>query len=402
MRILLSSYQCLPDQGSELGNGWHWARALADCGHEVTVLTQPSHIIEAAAHPDIEFLHVGAPMPVVHRLSSTLGNTQHYLRWQDAALRYLETRPLRYDVAHHVSWGSLHLGSRLWQLPTPLVYGPIGGGQTAPSAYRGYFAGGWSSELLRTALTGPLLAANGRSRTTVRNAALTLVTNSATADACLRLGAGDVRYMLAEGLPGDWLGVPRSRPNGTPTVLWVGRMMPRKAPLLALQAFAALRRSVPARLVMAGDGPLLDRLRACVEEWGLGEEVSLPGRVPWADIKGLYDSASVFLFTSLRDSSGSQFLESLGRGLPAVALDHHGIGDLDVGSAAVKVALPPVPHELPGQLADALRTVLTGPDWDERSVAGVRWAAGHVWPAKAAAASRLYEHVLRTAPRQRA
>lgn len=395
MRILLSSYQCLPDQGSELGNGWHWARALTGLGHEVTVLTQPSHILEAAAPSDIEFVHVGAPQPLVHRVSPMLGNTQHYLRWQDSAFRHIASSPHRYDVAHHVSWGSLHLGSMLWRLPTPLVYGPIGGGQTAPGDYKDYFAGSWSAELLRTALTGPLLTLNSRSRNTIRHASVILATNSATAEACIRLGAADVRYMLAEGLPEDWVAVPRARPTGTPTVLWVGRLMPRKAPLLALRAFALLRRSLPARLVIAGDGPLRQQLESSIAELGLQKDVVLLGRVPWAEVKSIYDSSSVFLFTSLRDSSGSQFLEALGRGLPAVALDHHGIGDLDVGPAAVKVALPRNPDELPGRLADALQTVVTGPDWESRSAAGVAWAASHAWPAKAAAATRLYEHVLR-------
>ena len=97
MKILLSSYQCLPNEGSELGNGWQWARALADCGHDVTVLTQPSHIIRAAAPPDIEFLFADARESPLHRFSGRLGAvghqlrwTNHYLRWQEAALRYME------------------------------------------------------------------------------------------------------------------------------------------------------------------------------------------------------------------------------------------------------------------------------------------------------------------------
>src|SRR5689334_13586979 len=113
MKILLSSYQCLPNQGSELGNGWQWARALADCGHDVTVLTQPSHIIRAAAPPDIKFLHASASESSLRHLSSRLGWARHYMHWQDAALKYVAMQAQEYDVVHHVSWGSLHLGSRL-------------------------------------------------------------------------------------------------------------------------------------------------------------------------------------------------------------------------------------------------------------------------------------------------
>jgi glycosyltransferase involved in cell wall biosynthesis len=402
MKVLLSSYQCLPNEGSELGNGWHWARALTDAGHHVTVLTQPSPIIRAAAPPDIEFLHVPTGESRVQKSVAPLGATgqrvywlDHYLRWQSAALEYLQGRPSGcFDVIHHVSWGSLHLGSRLWRMKTPLVYGPIGGGQVAPTNYWRYFGRDWPIELTRTVSTRSLLPVNPRSRETIRNAAVTLVTNSATGGACRKLGGRDVRYMLAEGLPPEWLAGRRTRPTGTPMVLWVGRFLARKAPALALEAFAELRRRTPARLVMAGDGPLLEDTRSRVQSLGLDEDVELVGRVPWTRINSLYDSATAFLFTSLRDSSGSQFLEALGRGVPAVALDHHGIGDADVGEAAIKVELPADPRELPVLLGDALYDVVTGDAWDARSAAGVAWAAQHTWPAKAAQATRIYSDLL--------
>ena len=126
-------------------------------------------------------------------------------------------------------------------------------------------------------------------------------------------------------------------------------MLARKAPELAVQAFAELRKTTQARLVMAGDGPLLPQVRAEVAELGLTEDVELLGRVPWPKLAELYDSASVFLFCSLRDSSSAQFLEAMGKGLPAVILDLHGMADVKVGIAAEKVPLTLKPEELPGQ-----------------------------------------------------
>jgi glycosyltransferase involved in cell wall biosynthesis len=200
--------------------------------------------------------------------------------------------------------------------------------------------------------------------------------------------------MMADGLPGDWLTAPRKQPDGIPIVLWAGRLLPRKAPTLAIQAFAELRQAMPARLIMAGDGPLLRQVRATIEHLGVGQDVELLGKVSWNDVKHLYDSASVLLFTSLRESFGAPFLEALGRGLPAVALDHHGIGDVDVGPAALKVPLPQRPQDLPHHLGSALQTVLRDPEWELRSAAAVKWAAGWIWPAKAVTATRIYEEVV--------
>jgi glycosyltransferase involved in cell wall biosynthesis len=395
VRILLSAFECGPGQGSEPGTGWHWATSLATFGHEVTVLTIPNRRAEiiAAAPPGADFRFIDLPASPLRGVPSRFRIYDIYRRWQDLALREVEANPQQYDVAHHVVWGGLHLGSSLWRLPIPLVYGPVGGGQTAPAGYWRYFGREWPVETLRTALTGPLLKLNSRGRETIRNSTVTMVCNSATAAAAHRLGATDVRFMLADGLSDDALTHSRLRPTGTPVVFWVGRLLPRKAPVLAVQAFAELRKAMPARLVMAGDGPLHKQVRSAVERLGISEDVQLLGHVTLDDVKRLYDSASVLLFTSLRESFGAPFLEALGKGLPAVALDLHGIADADVGAAALKVALPANPRDLPGRLASALQTILCDDDWESRSAAAINWAAQWAWSAKIAAMTKIYQEV---------
>jgi glycosyltransferase involved in cell wall biosynthesis len=395
VKVLVSAFQCCPGGASELATGWHWATTLADFGHEVTVLTSSDYRknIVAAGPQRADFRFIDRPASPLRQISPRLAVYDVYLRWQNEALRYIAAQAEQYDVAHHVTWAGLHLGSQLWQLPVPLVFGPIGGGQTAPADYWRYFGREWPAEMLRTASTGSLLKLNSRSRETLRNSAVTLVCNSATAAAARRLGSPDVRFMLADGLPTDWLGESRVWPAGTPVVLWVGRMLARKSPVLAVEAFAQLRRVMPARLVMAGDGPLEGQVRAAVERLGIAEDVQLLGRVAPPEVKSLYDSSSVMLFTSLRESFGAPFLEALGRGLPTVALDLHGIRDIDVGAAALKVALPQEPRDLPGRVGSALITILSDGEWESRSAAAVKWAADWVWPAKVAAATEIYREL---------
>jgi glycosyltransferase involved in cell wall biosynthesis len=148
-----------------------------------------------------------------------------------------------------------------------------------------------------------------------------------------------------------------------------------------------------ARLIIAGDGPLREQVRATIERLGLTDDVEMLGMVPRKDLRPLYDSASVLLFSSLRESFGAPFIEALGRGLPAVALDLSGIADADVGSAALKVALSPRPSDLARHLAAALQTILCDRKWESRSAAGVKWAADWTWPVKAAAATQIYQEI---------
>jgi glycosyltransferase involved in cell wall biosynthesis len=366
-------------------------------GHDVTVLTGAAwrEDILAADPENIDFRFIDFPASSLRRFSGSLGLYETYLRWQDAALDHVQADGQRYDVAHHVTWGGLHLGSQLWKLPTPLVYGPAGGGQTAPASYWRYFGREWPAEIVRTVSTGRLLKLNSRCRQTIRNSAVTLVNNSATAAACARLGGKDIRYMLADGLAPSWIGAAHTQPAGTPVVLFIGRLIPRKAPTLAVEAFAELRRKISARLVIAGDGPLRGKVLETIERLGLADDVELLGAVPFGDVKSVYDSASVLLFPSLRESFGAPFLEALGRGLPAVALDYSGIGDADVGRAAVKVAVPSNPQDLPGRLASAIETVLCDGEWQSRSTAGIKWASDWMWPVKAAAAVEIYREIAR-------
>jgi glycosyltransferase involved in cell wall biosynthesis len=395
MKILLSAFQCTPGRGSEPGNGWHWATALADYGHDVTVLTTSFErdVILAAGVQGIDFRFIDVPGSSLFRVWPRAAVYKVYRQWQEAALQHVQLHPQQYDVAHHVTWASLHLGSVLWRLPVPFVYGPIGGGQTAPVNYWRRFGRQLPAETVRTVVAGSLLTLNRWSRETIQNSAVTLVANSATAAAARRLGAADVRFMMADSLPREWLADARPRPKGTPVVLWVGRLRPHKAPVLAVEAFAELRRAMPARLVIAGDGALRGQVLATAQRLGVAQDVELLGQVSWDEIRSLYDSASVFLFTSLRETFGAPFLEALGRGLPAVAVDLHGIADVDAGAAALKVPLTPRPRDLPGRLASALQTVLCDDEWELRSTAAVKWAAERTWPEKAVAATQIYRQI---------
>jgi glycosyltransferase involved in cell wall biosynthesis len=398
VKVLVSAFQCCPNWGSELATGWAWATTLAEYGHDVTVLTSSDYRdhITAAGPQGADFRYIDVPASPLRKVAPPLAVYDTYRRWQDDALAYIRPEAEKYDVIHHVTWGGLHLGSQLWQLPVPLIYGPAGGGQTAPARYWRYFGRDWPAEVARTATTGPLLGLNRRCAETVKHAAVTLVCNSATGDAVRRLGATDVRFMMADGLAPEWLGEPRaSAPPGTPVVLWVGRMISRKSPVLAVEAFAELRRAMPARLLMAGDGPLRGQVEAAIDRLGIRDDVDLPGRVPNDQLMALYDAASALLFTSLRESFGAPFLEALGRGQPTVALDLHGIGDMEVGAAALKVALPPEPRDLAARVGAALHEILSDGAWSQRSAAGVSWAADWIWPAKIAAASEIYQEIAR-------
>src|SRR5262249_28087906 len=150
---------------------------------------------------------------------------------------------LDFDVVHHATWASLHVGSHLWKIGKPFVFGPVGGGQVAPPGFSRYFRAGRAVELLRSVmvrhLTGMLLSATS----TVSGADLVLVTNYETRDWVQRLGASRVEFVPDIGISSSLLVDHSMRCRGEENclkVLWVGRLLPRKGVLLALDALAEM------------------------------------------------------------------------------------------------------------------------------------------------------------------
>lgn len=102
-----------------------------------------------------------------------------------------------------------------------------------------------------------------------------------------------------------------------PVLLHVGRIAAEKN-IDALQtAYAAARKKAPrTRLVMVGDGPARDEMRARCPD------VVFAGTRRGEDLAAHYASADVFLFPSLTETYGNVTLEALASGLAVVAFGY--------------------------------------------------------------------------------
>jgi len=196
----------------------------------------------------------------------------------------------------------------------------------APVAFRHYFGRSWPQEAIRSARVR-LLRFWPSLRSAASASSVTLATNHETANLLRQLGAQDVRLWLDSGIPFEIVSnhrAPKSRTKEL-TLLWVGRMQPRKALPLALEALAAAG-DMNVRLWIAGDGEMRGSWEEYAKALHLEDRVEFLGRVPWDAMSSLYQNADAFLFTSLRDSFGTQVLEAMGHGLPVLTLDHQGVG----------------------------------------------------------------------------
>src|SRR5687767_15402533 len=188
MKILISAYACIPHRGSEPGCGWNWTLEHAKQGYDVWCLTTPDgkDLIEKELvqykHLRLHFVYIPSPSWAnwLYRFQPFV--YFHYLLWQYNAAKVAATldRELDFDIVLHITLASFQLGSGLWRLNKPLIFGPVGGGNFAPPKFRKYFYGAWGMEIIRKWTSDMLLRFNPDVKGIGTRAKLILVANSDT------------------------------------------------------------------------------------------------------------------------------------------------------------------------------------------------------------------------------
>jgi glycosyltransferase involved in cell wall biosynthesis len=133
-------------------------------------------------------------------------------------------------------------------------------------------------------------------------------------------------------------------PDDVPLLLSVGRLASQKNHAVLIRAL----QSVPAAyLVIAGEGPLREKLASLGRSLGVAERVIMPGELPQEEIRLLMSKAAVFLMPSLFEGLSNALLESLQSGMPIIASDIPAISDvlLACGEPAAGRMLPPDDNE---------------------------------------------------------
>ena len=353
MNVLLSAYACNPAHGGEDGFGFNWTWQTARHGHRVWCITNPDgrtgiepflaeHGRELAPN-QLRFIYVKVPGWVQYLHRWQFGVYLHYLVWQYLAWKKARvlSRTVDFDYVHHATYGSLQMGSWMWRLGKPLIFGPVGGAQRAPTAFHRYIPDWFKSETMRNVVGWLLMTFDPNVRQTLRHATTVLATNSETADLARRLGAKRVDLFLDSGLPQSFFpaAFPERAPAPVLRLLWLGRLFPRKGLLLALDALTRVNPAVSFHLTIIGDGPQGAELPGWLAAHGLTERVTWRGAVAWSEVRAAFLSHDAFLFGSLRDSFASQFLEAMATGLPIITLDHQGAHDFIPAAAGIKVPI---------------------------------------------------------------
>lgn len=137
----------------------------------------------------------------------------------------------------------------------------------------------------------------------------------------------DLRLLLEGPDAGSSLREALGLASETVVIGFVGRLVAIKNPSLLVAAFDVVARRAPmARLMIAGNGPLLADVRAEVSRRGLDDKVRFIG---WQkDLPSLYRACDLVVLTSINEGTPVALIEAMAAGVPVVATPVGGVPDV--------------------------------------------------------------------------
>ena len=165
--------------------------------------------------------------------------------------------------------------------------------------------------------------------------------------------------------------------------VFVGRLVPGKAPATLVEAFAenpVLRRH---RLTIVGEGPERKVMERMIAANALQDSVELVGAKGQAEVGDLLRSAHVFAFPSVRELGAGVVIEAMASGLPCVVFKAGAQGCLVDESRGI-----PIPLVSRENMASALGNAMQryADDLDllaEHRACALKYAKGFTWKCKA-------------------
>ncbi len=287
MRILFVAWRDLENElagGSEVLID-HLASGLTQRGHDVALL---------CANP------IGEPR--AYRVQPNGGTIDQYLRAPLSYLRHFRDSDLVIDVANGLSFYSPlwrrgpslcfvnHIHTHQWNqwFPAPVAAaGRLLERRAMPAAYRHR---------------------------------LFVAVSPSTADGLVELGVDRDRIRII--INGTSMPERPGVEADEPLFVGLGRLVPHKRFEIAVQVFNELRPEIGGRLVIAGKGPELERLRAMA-----GPGVELPGKVSEARKEELLGSAWLMVHPASHEGWGLVITEAAAYGTPSLAFRVPGLRD---------------------------------------------------------------------------
>lgn len=340
MKILYDCFSCSPYYGSDEGIGWLWPSMMSKY-HEIWVLVRKDRQQDIEKYcgknqiNNIHFVYCDIPnwMNLYYRnLKQNKNGIMDFLiyqyLWQFPA--YMKAKKLhkrvRFDLVHHVCTNDFRILGYMYKLKIPYIIGPIGGAQETPIGLKYYVRNHKKSEKMRSMLNQVMVRLLGYKKA-LNSANKIYFSNQETKDflAPYIQDSSKCELLTEIGFVEENCVEKVTKKDETETIfMWAGRMEYRKGLELLVDVIKTLPLDKKWKVIFCGDGREKKYIENLCAQYKLEKRVEFLGKVPYEKMEMIYKKADVFVFPSLRETTGTVIIEAMAHSLPVICLKQGG------------------------------------------------------------------------------
>ncbi|WP_411893501.1 glycosyltransferase [Winogradskyella sp. A2] len=350
LKVLISTYACGPNWGSEIGMGWNWIIHLSKyCKLYVITefgfkedIEQKIPELNLKYTPVFYYIDIGNKGRELFWKQGSFIFYHHYKLWQKkalkTALKIVEKQEI--NLVHQLNMIGFREPGYLFNIDNiPFVWGPVGGYNQVPWRYiKDMKLSNIFYYSIKNIINQIQIRGLFRPKKAAKRADLLF---AATQESLVNLSKySSVRPILLNetGCSLECQGG-NSKLGKTLNIVWVGKIQGLKALPIALKSLSKIKEEVDFVMTIIGEGP---DLKACQE---LALDLNIAGNCIWmgkvenTKVIEIMRKSSFLFFTSLKEGTPHVVTEALQNGLPVLCHDACGHGVVVDGTCGVKIPM---------------------------------------------------------------
>lgn len=356
--ILINTYACSPNMGSEPGMAWNWCVNLAKhC--ELQIITEGEfrdkieEILPTLPQGKNMHFYYNPVSDEIRKMCWNQGDWRfykYYKEWQWKT--YLIAKDIcqqtHIDILHQLNMIGFREPGYLWKIPDiPFIWGPVDAKESFPMAY--LEGASLKTKLfmqLKNTITKWQLQHAKRVHLAAKRASYVISASSNSQQTFKKYFQIESPLLNETGCYIQEHPIIDKSKKEYLDVLWVGKLDFRKQLGLALRSVAKTQNS-HIKLHIVGGGNSLP-YQALAKELGIETQCKWYGAVSHEEVQKIMQESDVFFFTSVAEGTPHVVLEAIGNNLPVVCFNTCGQGDSVNEKVGIKIPLSNLKQSIHG------------------------------------------------------
>lgn len=372
MNILYSAFACNPYKGSEAYCGWSWAYAMSKINNndQIYLLTRyenKPYIEKYSKENDLSNIHfLYCDIPDWINLYKKYGKFYfvYYKMWQSIAYKYVKNKVnIKFDVIHHITLGDFRIIGKLWKIKkAKFIFGPVGGAQITPKCLEKYTEK-YRRKEKRRELLNSLVKYNPFYKKALNNCWKIYCSNEETSNFLKQItnNKEKVEILTENGVTEEYLNKVKldkeQNKKDKIIIMWAGRMIYRKGLQLLLEVIPKVRTNKKFELWLVGDGAQREELQNIVEKEKINDKVIFKGKNDYLKMQKIYRKADIFIFPSIRETTGTVLFEAMSNNMPIISFKQNGAKNLIKEGTGILIELDNL-EQIKNDLKEAIETLV--------------------------------------------